>query len=69
MIGEFKKAYPNAKLIGVEAAIPSMSDKSIRFDGCMSLFVCHLATEVALSVWGRDPPDTNYGFEDEVSLD
>ncbi|OAX38472.1 hypothetical protein K503DRAFT_800417 [Rhizopogon vinicolor AM-OR11-026] len=49
-LGEFKKAYPNAKLIGVEAAIPSMSDKSIRFDG----------------LWGRDPPDTNYGFEDEI---
>ncbi|KAJ8585109.1 hypothetical protein M405DRAFT_825704 [Rhizopogon salebrosus TDB-379] len=49
-LGEFKKAYPNAKLIGVAAALPNMSDKSLRFDG----------------LWGSDPPDTNYGFEDEI---
>jgi len=30
---------------------------------------CPLVTEVVPSVWGRDSPDTNYGFEDEVSLD
>lgn len=30
---------------------------------------CPLVTEVVPSVWGRDPPDTNYGFEDEVSFD
>jgi hypothetical protein len=39
MIGEFKKAYPNAKLIGVAAALPNMSDKSLRFDGCMSFYL------------------------------
>ncbi|KAG0707930.1 hypothetical protein DFH29DRAFT_894240 [Suillus ampliporus] len=49
-LGEFKRAYPNAKLIGVEAALKSMSDKSLQFDG----------------LWGRDPPNTNYGFEDEI---
>ncbi|KAG1868459.1 hypothetical protein F4604DRAFT_1775651 [Suillus subluteus] len=49
-LGEFKRAYPNAKLIGVEGAIGNMSDKSLRFDG----------------LWGRDPPGTNYGFEDEI---
>ncbi|KAG2111792.1 hypothetical protein BD769DRAFT_1580765 [Suillus cothurnatus] len=49
-LGEFKRAYPNAKLIGVEGAIKNMSDKSLQFDG----------------LWGRDPPDTNYGFEDEI---
>ncbi|KAG1769346.1 hypothetical protein EDD22DRAFT_948953 [Suillus occidentalis] len=49
-LGEFKRAYPNAKLIGVEDAIKNMSDKSLQFDG----------------LWGRDPPGTNYGFEDEI---
>lgn len=42
MIGEFKKAYPNAKLIGVAAALPNMSDKSLRFDGCMSFHLVFL---------------------------
>ncbi|KAG2035942.1 hypothetical protein BDR03DRAFT_899034 [Suillus americanus] len=49
-LGEFKRAYPNAKLIGVEGAIGNISDKSLQFDG----------------LWGRDPPGTNYGFEDEI---
>lgn len=49
-LGEFKRAYPNAKLIAVEDATKNMSDKSLQFDG----------------LWGRDPPGTNYGFEDEI---
>ncbi|KAG1859156.1 hypothetical protein C8R48DRAFT_714879 [Suillus tomentosus] len=48
-LGEFKRAYPNAKLIGVEDAIKNMSDKDLQFDG----------------LWGRDLPSRNYGFEDE----
>ncbi|KAG1900311.1 uncharacterized protein F5891DRAFT_309708 [Suillus fuscotomentosus] len=49
-LGEFKRAYPNAKLIGVEDAIKNMSDKDLQFDG----------------LWGRDLPSRNYGFEDEI---
>ncbi|KAH7917921.1 hypothetical protein BV22DRAFT_1025496, partial [Leucogyrophana mollusca] len=49
-LAEFKKEYPDAKLIGIADALPKMPDKNIKFDG----------------VWGRDPPDTKYGFEDEV---
>lgn len=47
MTGEFKRAYPNAKLIGVEDAIKNMSDKDLQFDGCMSLpFLFSLVIEV-----------------------
>ncbi|KAJ7089286.1 hypothetical protein B0H15DRAFT_840242 [Mycena belliarum] len=48
-LGEFKKAYPTAKLIAPEAAI-ARADKTLVFDG----------------VWGRDAPDTAYGFEEDV---
>lgn len=47
---EFKKAYPEAKLIGVEETLHRSADKTLKFDG----------------VWGRDPPDTKYGFEDDI---
>ncbi|KAG6840431.1 hypothetical protein C0991_006743 [Blastosporella zonata] len=49
-IGEFKKAYPEAKLIAPVEAIKNHPDKSLVFDGA----------------WGRDPPNTLYGFEDEI---
>lgn len=49
-LGEFKKAYPSAKLIAPQAAIERSGDKSLVYDG----------------VWGRDPPGTKYGFEDDV---
>ena len=32
-IGEFKKAYPNAKLIAPQAAIERHDDKNLKFDG------------------------------------
>ncbi|KAF8156782.1 hypothetical protein B0H34DRAFT_473433 [Crassisporium funariophilum] len=49
-LGDYKKAYPTATLIAPEGAITAHGDKNLTFDG----------------VWGRDPPDTRYGFEDEV---
>jgi len=33
-IGEFKKAYPDAKLIAVEEAIQKHKGEDIKFDGC-----------------------------------
>ncbi|KAJ7201698.1 hypothetical protein GGX14DRAFT_464735 [Mycena pura] len=48
-LGEFKTAYPTAKLIAPAAAV-ERADKSLTFDG----------------VWGRDAPDTKYGFEDDI---
>ncbi|KXN86658.1 hypothetical protein AN958_09836 [Leucoagaricus sp. SymC.cos] len=47
-LGEYKKEYPSAKVIAPEAARPRLEDKSLNFDGA----------------WGRDPPDTKYGFEE-----
>ncbi|KAJ7931157.1 hypothetical protein B0H13DRAFT_2528084 [Mycena leptocephala] len=48
-LGEFKKAYPTAKLMAPADAV-ARADKSLVFDG----------------VWGRDPPDTKYGFEEDI---
>ncbi|KAJ7731128.1 hypothetical protein DFH07DRAFT_968873 [Mycena maculata] len=48
-LGEFKKAYPAAKLIAPAAAVEN-ADKTLAFNG----------------VWGRDPPDTKYGFEEDI---
>jgi len=47
-LGEFKKEYPDAKLIAVEDAIQKKPELS--FDGS----------------WGKDAPDTKYGFEDSI---
>ncbi|KAF8217781.1 hypothetical protein K438DRAFT_1925147 [Mycena galopus ATCC 62051] len=49
-LGEFKRAYPNAKLFAPAAALERCSDKTLSFDG----------------VWGRDPPETQYGFEGDI---
>ncbi|KIL57556.1 hypothetical protein M378DRAFT_133232 [Amanita muscaria Koide BX008] len=49
-LSDFKKAYPDAKLIAPQAAIDGYHDPSTKFDGA----------------WGSDHPDTKYGFEDEV---
>ncbi|KAF5390044.1 hypothetical protein D9757_003895 [Collybiopsis confluens] len=49
-LSEFKKAYPDAKLVAPKAATERVSDKSLKFDG----------------VWGSDPEGTKYGFEEDV---
>jgi len=49
-LSDYKNAYPSAKLILPEAAIARHDDKDLVFDG----------------VWGRDAPNTQYGFEDEI---
>ncbi|KAJ7220793.1 hypothetical protein GGX14DRAFT_676024 [Mycena pura] len=49
-LGDFKRAYPDAKLIAPAAAVSRCSDKTLSFDG----------------VWGEDPVDTKYGFEDDI---
>ena len=67
--GEYKKAYPSAKLIAPEAAIERHDDKDLVFDGGMyeGLLMAIRNLMEIFSVWGRDPPSTRYGFEDEVS--
>ncbi|KAH9941107.1 uncharacterized protein BXZ73DRAFT_98318 [Epithele typhae] len=49
-LGEYKKAYPDAKLIAVEEAIQKKAKEGLKFDGS----------------WGKDPDGTNYGFEDDI---
>jgi len=66
-IDDFKKAYPQAKVIGVE---PLKDKKGVpKLDGGMSLSPeaqkCLLIS--LLVVYGVDPSETKYGFEDEVS--
>ncbi|KAF7318198.1 hypothetical protein HMN09_00328100 [Mycena chlorophos] len=49
-LGQFKKAYPEAKTIGVAALVPKKAKEGLTLDG----------------VYGRDAPETKYGFEDEI---
>ncbi|KAI1788068.1 hypothetical protein LXA43DRAFT_668296 [Ganoderma leucocontextum] len=49
-LGEFKKEFPDAKLIAVDEAIQKKKKESLQFDGA----------------WGKDHPDTKYGFEDDI---
>jgi len=49
-LGEFKKAYPEAKVLGPAMAAQRIKDKQVKFDG----------------IWGTDPPDTKYGFEPDI---
>ncbi|KAK7439383.1 hypothetical protein VKT23_017606 [Stygiomarasmius scandens] len=49
-LGEFKKAYPEAKVIGVEGLGAKKKAEGLILDG----------------EYGKDPADTRYGFEDEV---
>nr|VWP00474.1 Multicopper oxidase [Ganoderma boninense] len=49
-LGEFKKEFPDAKVIAVHEAIQKKTKEGIQFDGA----------------WGKDHPDTQYGFEDDI---
>ncbi|KAJ3479916.1 hypothetical protein NLI96_g8731 [Meripilus lineatus] len=47
---DFKREYPDAKLIAVDEAIKKKVDEGLKFDGA----------------WGADPPNTKYGFENDI---
>jgi len=49
-IKEFKSAYPEAKLFAPLEAVEKPANKDLSFDG----------------VWGKDAPDTKYGFEEDI---
>ncbi|KAJ6572027.1 hypothetical protein B0H19DRAFT_988725 [Mycena capillaripes] len=49
-LGQFKKEYPEAKVIGVEALVAKKKAEGLALDGA----------------YGADAPDTKYGFEDEI---
>ncbi|GJJ10738.1 hypothetical protein Clacol_004965 [Clathrus columnatus] len=56
---EFKEAYPQAKVIGVPPVVHKPGVPKL--DG-----VCREGL-FALKVYGTDPPDTKYGYEDEFN--
>ncbi|KAK7059672.1 hypothetical protein R3P38DRAFT_2837172 [Favolaschia claudopus] len=49
-LAQYKEAYPDAKVIGVQALVEKKKSEGFKFDGA----------------YGSDAPDTKYGFEDEV---
>jgi len=49
-LADFKKAYPAAKVIGVEPLVAKKRAEGLTLDGA----------------YGADPSDTKYGFEDEI---
>ncbi|KAF9566506.1 hypothetical protein CPC08DRAFT_628233 [Agrocybe pediades] len=49
-LSQYKEAYPTAKVIAPEGVVAQHPNKSLVFDG----------------LWGRDPPDTKYGFEKDI---
>ncbi|KAF9456598.1 hypothetical protein BDZ94DRAFT_1285673 [Collybia nuda] len=49
-LSDYKRTYPDAKLIAPKEAVENHENKQLKFDG----------------VWGTDPAGTKYGFEDEV---
>ncbi|KAJ7598648.1 hypothetical protein C8J56DRAFT_814806 [Mycena floridula] len=49
-LGEFKKAYPDAKVIGMEGLAEKKAKEGLKLDGA----------------YGSDPAGTLYGFEDEI---
>ncbi|EMD34752.1 hypothetical protein CERSUDRAFT_116952 [Gelatoporia subvermispora B] len=49
-LDEFKKAYPQAKLVAEKDAIKKQADTGLNFDGA----------------WGSDPAGTQYGFESDI---
>ncbi len=67
-LGDYKKQYPDAKLIAVDEAAKKKEKEGLKFDGrtCLS---CALGgpTSLFCAVWGADPPNSKYGFEDDVS--
>ncbi|KAJ6469501.1 hypothetical protein C8R45DRAFT_433048 [Mycena sanguinolenta] len=49
-LSQFKEEYPEAKVIGVEALVEKKKAEGLVLDGA----------------YGKDAPDTKYGFEDEI---
>jgi hypothetical protein len=68
---EYKKAYPEAKVIGVKDLTEKVKTKGLELDGGKSEFCVHRPRFNSLTTrkaYGADPVGTNYGFEDEVFL-
>jgi hypothetical protein len=67
-LGQFKKEYPEAKVIGVEALVEKKRAEGLILDGGGYLFLFVLSERFYswATAYGANAPDTKYGFEDEV---
>ena len=68
-IAEYKKAYPEAKVIGVKDLAEKVKAQGLELDGGKLELYIHRYKSTSLTngkAYGADPVDTNYGFEDEV---
>ncbi|OCB83911.1 hypothetical protein A7U60_g9117 [Sanghuangporus baumii] len=67
---EFKKTYPDAKLLGVPDHLSKPDLKELKFDGgepkSQANVSCMSSDNFVMQVYGRDPEGTKYGFEDEI---
>jgi hypothetical protein len=65
--GEYAKAYPDAKLIGVEGLAEKKEKEGLKLNGCRSGSILPLPLPTRFCVaYGVDPAGTLYGYEDEV---
>ena len=68
-LGEFSKAYPEAKVIGVEGLAAKKKKEGLTLAGGTPFALRGLSIlTIHVAAYGVDPEDTKYGFEDEVSL-
>ena len=68
LLGDYKKQYPDAKVIAVQEAAKKVKS-GLKFDGG-TCFVSQSLCDIPITIraaWGADPSDTKYGFEDDVS--
>ena len=64
---DFKKEYPDAKLIGVRPLLNKRQD--LPWNGGMGMIIQQNILIIRLIAYGHDPKDTEYGFESEVLRD
>lgn len=65
-IGEFKKEYPEAKLVAVDEAVKKKAKEGLEFHGGASIGSKQLRVCSRRPVWGTDPRDRQFGFESDV---
>ncbi|PSS15395.1 hypothetical protein PHLCEN_2v3271 [Hermanssonia centrifuga] len=71
LTGEWKKAYPEAKIIGMEGLPEKKKAERWAFFGCKYLFAVTRLIGLSpcqLIAYGIDPPETTYGFENDTLI-
>lgn len=64
--GEFKDAYPEAKVIGMEGLAEKKAQEGLKLDGGVCCTTSNVQELIVLTAYGVDPEGTKYGFEDEI---